>query len=180
MRIKFGLNSNFRSNWIPTRSHRRTTQIPLTPRLWGPGPQPVGWRMRKFFEWIDHNHNMVILNFKPFYRFTSVKFQKMSMRTHWSHCLSRLALSSTCVRVNLCWDFTFLVPSGIMMDPVNGKSRGYGFLIYTDKTHAQEAAKKVLFGGTFFSGFILHSFHFVLSHFWRWFLNPFRCNTPIL
>ncbi|KAL3104736.1 hypothetical protein niasHT_027838 [Heterodera trifolii] len=30
----------------------------------------------------------------------------------------------------------------IMMDPVNGKSRGYGFLIYTDKTHAQEAAKK--------------------------------------
>uniref|UniRef100_A0A914HFF1 RRM domain-containing protein n=1 Tax=Globodera rostochiensis TaxID=31243 RepID=A0A914HFF1_GLORO len=30
----------------------------------------------------------------------------------------------------------------IMMDPVNGKSRGYGFLIYTDKIHAQEAAKK--------------------------------------
>lgn len=37
------------------------------------------------------------------------------------------------------------VCSGIMMDPVNGKSRGYGFLIYTDKTHAQEAAKKVCF-----------------------------------
>uniref|UniRef100_A0A914C1Q0 Heterogeneous nuclear ribonucleoprotein Q n=1 Tax=Acrobeloides nanus TaxID=290746 RepID=A0A914C1Q0_9BILA len=30
----------------------------------------------------------------------------------------------------------------IMMDPINGKSRGYAFLIYIDKEHAAEAAKK--------------------------------------
>uniref|UniRef100_A0AC35GHS8 RRM domain-containing protein n=1 Tax=Panagrolaimus sp. PS1159 TaxID=55785 RepID=A0AC35GHS8_9BILA len=30
----------------------------------------------------------------------------------------------------------------IMMDPVNGKSRGYAFLVYIDKAHATEAAKK--------------------------------------
>lgn len=30
-----------------------------------------------------------------------------------------------------------------MMDPINGKSRGYAFLIYIDKEHAAEAAKKV-------------------------------------
>lgn len=29
------------------------------------------------------------------------------------------------------------------MDPVNGKSRGYAFLVYIDKAHATEAAKKV-------------------------------------
>jgi len=31
----------------------------------------------------------------------------------------------------------------IMMDPINGKSRGYGFLIYYDKEHAVQAAKTV-------------------------------------
>ncbi|KAI1728703.1 RNA recognition motif domain-containing protein [Ditylenchus destructor] len=30
----------------------------------------------------------------------------------------------------------------LMMDPANGKSRGYAFLIYFDKEHANEAAKK--------------------------------------
>lgn len=32
-----------------------------------------------------------------------------------------------------------------MMDPINGKSRGYGFLIYFDRECATEAAKKVCF-----------------------------------
>lgn len=32
----------------------------------------------------------------------------------------------------------------LMMDPANGKSRGYAFLIYFDKEHANEAAKKVI------------------------------------
>uniref|UniRef100_A0A914QFN4 RRM domain-containing protein n=1 Tax=Panagrolaimus davidi TaxID=227884 RepID=A0A914QFN4_9BILA len=34
------------------------------------------------------------------------------------------------------WDFR------IMMDPINGKSHGYAFLVYVDKAHAIEAAKK--------------------------------------
>lgn len=37
----------------------------------------------------------------------------------------------------------------IMMDPINGKSRGYAFLIYIDKTKATEAAKKVCFSRDF-------------------------------
>lgn len=31
----------------------------------------------------------------------------------------------------------------LMMDPVNGKTRGYAFLIYVNRAHALEAAKKV-------------------------------------
>lgn len=34
-----------------------------------------------------------------------------------------------------------------MMDPVNGKTRGYGFLVYVDRAHAHEAAKKVCLWG---------------------------------
>jgi RNA recognition motif-containing protein len=31
----------------------------------------------------------------------------------------------------------------LMMDPTNGRSRGYAFVIYFDKAHAAEAAKQV-------------------------------------
>jgi RNA recognition motif-containing protein len=30
-----------------------------------------------------------------------------------------------------------------MMDPIFGKNRGYAFLLYCEKEHANEAAKKV-------------------------------------
>jgi hypothetical protein len=43
----------------------------------------------------------------------------------------------------------------IMMDPVNGKSRGYAFLVYVDSAHATEAAKKVGSLVTFYTIFYI-------------------------
>uniref|UniRef100_A0A914Q7L9 RRM domain-containing protein n=1 Tax=Panagrolaimus davidi TaxID=227884 RepID=A0A914Q7L9_9BILA len=47
----------------------------------------------------------------------------------------------------------------IMIDPINGKSHGYAFLVYVDKVHAIEAAKKVGVDWLFLQ------FFFLLHHF---------------